>query len=81
MHYRRKRNDKKYVGKRCYFIVEWIVELINTTVFPVAMCIILSYYVKYTNDKDTEKIEKITEALNNNTVVLTKLCEKMDGKE
>ena len=53
--------------------MEWVVELINTTVFPVAMCIILSYYVKYTNDKDTEKIEKITEALNNNTVVLTKL--------
>lgn len=61
--------------------MEWVVELINTTVFPVAMCIILSYYVKYTNDKDTEKIEKITEALNNNTVVLTKLCEKMDNKE
>ena len=61
--------------------MEWVVEFINNTVFPISMCIILMYYVKDCNDKDNQKIEKITEALNNNTVVLTKLCEKMDNKE
>ena len=58
--------------------MEWISELINNTVFPIAMCIILMYYVKDSNDKDNQKIDKITEALNNNTIVLTKLCEKFN---
>lgn len=58
--------------------MEWVVEFINNTVFPIAMCIILMYYVKDCNDKDNQKIEKITEALNNNTIVLTKLCEKLN---
>ena len=58
--------------------MEWVFELINSTVFPIAMCIILCYFVKYTTDENNKKLEKMTEALNNNTLVITKLVEKMD---
>ena len=50
--------------------MEWVVELINTTVFPVAMCIILSYYVKYTND--TYYDNPITITVNKFTRVIEK---------
>jgi len=58
--------------------MEWLFELINSTVFPIAMCIILCYFVKYTTDENNKKLEKMTEAINNNTLVITKLVEKMD---
>lgn len=58
--------------------MEWLFELINSTVFPIAMCIILCYFVKYTTDENNKKFEKMTEAINNNTLVITKLVEKMD---
>ena len=58
--------------------MEWVFELINSTVFPIAMCIILCYFVKYTTDENNKKLEKMTEAINNNTLVITKLVEKME---
>lgn len=58
--------------------MEWLFELINSTVFPIAMCIILCYFVKYTTDENNKKLDKMTEAINNNTLVITKLVEKMD---
>ena len=58
--------------------MEWLFELINSTVFPIAMCIILCYFVKYTTDENNKTLEKMTEAINNNTLVITKLVEKMD---
>ena len=58
--------------------MEWVFELINSTVFPIAMCIILCYFVKYTTDENNKKLDKMTEAINNNTLAITKLVEKMD---
>lgn len=60
--------------------MEWLFELINSTVFPIAMCIILCYFVKYTTDENNKKIDKITDALNNNTIAITKLVEKMEDE-
>lgn len=58
--------------------MDWIFELVNSTVFPIAMCIILCYFVKYTTDQNNNKIDKMTEAINNNTIVITKLIEKLE---
>lgn len=54
------------------------------------MCGAMCYYVKYITDKHREEIDRvnanhtkemkeITTALNNNTLALTKLCERMDN--
>ena len=58
--------------------MEWIAELINSTVFPIAMCIILCLFIKYTTDENNKKLKEITDAINNNTLVITKLVEKME---
>ena len=67
-----------------------VLQIINTVGFPIAMCIFLCWYVKDTTDKNRNEIEKIneehrqevkeiTKALENNTLALSKLCEKIEG--
>ena len=60
--------------------VNVIIQAISTVGFPIAMCCIMAYYVKYTEDKHREEINSIREALENNTLALTKLSDKMEEK-
>lgn len=54
--------------------------LISTLGFPIAMCLIMCYYINKINDAHKEETDKFAEALNNNTVVLQKLCDKIDSE-
>ena len=67
-----------------------ILQAITTVGFPVVMCGAMAYYVKYITDKNREEVSKLNEqhkqeildvvkAIDNNTVALTKLCEKLEG--
>ena len=67
-----------------------IIQSIGTLGFPIVMCIVVCFYVKYIIDKNAEQIEKIstqhreetkemTKAIENNTLALTKLMEKLEG--
>lgn len=69
--------------------MEGIVQIISTVGFPIVACLLLGWYVKYQTDsyrsevqdlqKDhREEVQRMTEAINNNTLALTKLCERMD---
>lgn len=69
-----------------------VTQLVTSLGFPIVMCGLMAYYVKYMGDKFSverqetsarhqEEIAKITDALNNNTIALTRLCEKMDNME
>ena len=52
-----------------------ITQIISTVGFPIAMCVALLWYIKEQSDKHKQETEKFTEALNNNTLVLQKLCD------
>lgn len=69
--------------------VNTIIQLITSVGFPIVMCIAMAWYVKYCTDKSRDEVARLnvqhesqmrefTTAINNNTVALTKLCEKMD---
>lgn len=69
--------------------ISTIAQLIGTLGFPIVCAVILAYIVKYMFDKYTgdiqaltkthkEESDKFAEALNNNTAVLNKLCNKLD---
>ena len=71
--------------------MDWnvIMQAVTTVGFPIVMCGVMAYYVKYTTDKHREEIAKLNEqheqemldivkAVDNNTKALTKLCEKLD---
>ena len=57
-----------------------LASLISTLGFPIAMCLIMCYYINKINDAHKEETDKFAEALNNNTVVLQKLCDKLDSE-
>ena len=66
-----------------------VVQIISTLGFPIFACVALGWYVKYSSDKNSkevaemrkehqEEIGKVTEALQNNTLALHKLCDRLD---
>lgn len=73
-----------------------IATLLGSYTFPVVACIVMSIYVKeitQNNREDTKALneqhtkemnafkDEIKEALNNNTIALTKLCERLEREE
>lgn len=58
-----------------------IITVIQSVGFPIVMCGAMGWYVKYITDKHNAEMQSITNALNNNTVALTKLCEKLERND
>lgn len=69
-----------------------IVQIISQLGFPISMCIGACFFIKYLFDTFTKQIADIQKehkeetasmktAIENNTLVLTKLCEKLDREE
>ena len=71
------------------------VQLIGTLGFPIIACISMAIYVKEESKNNREDVKELNEkhskemlefkdeiktALNNNTIALTKLCEKLDER-
>lgn len=65
-------------------------EIISTVGFPIVCFIMCGWYVKYREDKNDEKFDKlndthdaetkrITDALNNNTLAIQRLTDKLGG--
>lgn len=65
-----------------------ITQLITAVGFPVVACVLMGYYIKTQTDnyrsdvqelqrQHKEEISKVTEAVNNNTLALTKLADAL----
>ena len=55
-----------------------IMQAVSTVGFPIVMCLCLLWYVKTQTETHKEESEKFTDALNKNTLVLQKLCDKLE---
>lgn len=69
-----------------------IITAISTLGFPIMACIAMAWYVKYITDKHEQsrkeesenhkaEVSKMTEALNNNTLAINTLTERLYNKE
>lgn len=69
-----------------------VTQIIANVGFPIAMCGMLGFYVKYTHDdhrKDIQRINdmhdkevsELTTAINNNTLVMQKLLDKIGDND
>ena len=67
-------------------------EIISTVGFPIVCFVMCGYYVKYREDKNDDKYDKlnaqhdeemkqIVSALNNNTIALQKLTDKLEDSK
>lgn len=59
--------------------MENIVSVISSVGFPITMTLILLWYIYDSNNKHREEIDKMSEALNNNTIAITKLLDRLGG--
>ena len=66
-----------------------IIQMVGSLGFPIVACIAMGWYVKYQTDQNNKEvkemrdehrkeIEKVTEALNNNTLAIQKLSDHLD---
>ena len=58
-----------------------IVSVISSVGFPITMALILLWYIYDSNNKYKEEIDKMSAALNNNTIAITKLLDKLGGEK
>lgn len=72
--------------------VQVVIQAITTVGFPIVCCGAMAWYVKYITDKNREEVTKlneqhksemaeVTQAINNNTIALTKLCDLINSSE
>lgn len=54
-----------------------IISLITNLGFPIGVCLILMWYIKDLSAKHLSETKEFTEALNQNTLVLQKLCDTL----
>lgn len=68
--------------------MDGILQAIGSYGFPIVVALLCMYYVKYVNDRHTEQLTalnnqhrqemtEVTTAINNNTIALTRLTEKL----
>lgn len=69
-----------------------VLSAISQVGFPIVCVIAMAWYVKYITDKNREEINRINEkhdtemkeittAINNNTLALQRLCDKLGSEE
>ena len=72
-------------------MVQDVISVVNAWGLPTAVAMASMWYVKYREDKNDERIDKlneahkkemtdITEALNNNTLALQRICDTFEQK-
>lgn len=57
-----------------------VISSISTVGFPIVMCLIMFFQLEKQNERHKEEMDKISEAINNNTVALTQLAERIGGE-
>lgn len=69
--------------------IKVLLDAVSVVGFPIVMCLIFIYYVKYLTDTNRDQINQLqqqhrqetselTKAVENNTLALTRLIEKID---
>lgn len=55
-----------------------IINIITTVGFPICVCIICFWYIYKQDLRHGEEMQKLSEALNNNTLVMQQLVDKLE---
>lgn len=61
--------------------IEAITQMVNTMGFPIACVVALFMRMTKQDEMHKQEIDKLSEALQNNTLVMTKLCDKLGVDE
>lgn len=56
-----------------------IITLVSSVGFPIVACIGCGWYINKKDTQHKEEADKFADALNNNTIVIQKLVDKLDN--
>lgn len=56
-----------------------IITLVSSVGFPIVACIGCGWYINKKDTQHKEEVDKFADALNNNTIVIQKLVDKLDN--
>ena len=56
-----------------------ITSIITQIGFPIAVCLICFWYIKRLQEDHKTEMDKMSEAINNNTFVMQRLIDKLGG--
>lgn len=57
--------------------VSGLIQVVGSLGFPIAACIAVFWYLMKESENHKQEVNKLSEALQNNTVALTKLCDEL----
>lgn len=58
-----------------------LIQIVGSLGFPIAACIAVFWYLMKESENHKEEMNKLSEALQNNTIALTKLCDELEKGE
>lgn len=58
--------------------VDTITALISSLGFPIVVCVALGWYIVYRDKQTNAEMESLKETIDNNTLVIQKLTDKID---
>ena len=58
--------------------VSGMVQVVGSLGFPIAACIAVFLYLMKESENHKAEVNKLSEALQNNTIALTKLCDELE---
>lgn len=77
-----------YLISKGEIIMQEVETLITTVGFPIAMCLLFAWYIYKRDEKDSakdlehkEEVDKLSEAITNNTIVMEKILKLLSLKE
>lgn len=59
--------------------IDIVLNAITMVGFPIVMCVILLWYIYKSQKNHKEEVTRLTEAIQNNTVVMEKILTKIGG--
>ena len=54
-----------------------VAQVISTLGFPIAVCLICFWYINKREEQHREEVNKLSEAVHNNTLVMQKLVDRL----
>lgn len=60
--------------------VSGLIQLVGSLGFPVAACVAVFWYLMKESENHKAEVTKLSEAIQNNTLALTKLCDELEKR-
>lgn len=59
--------------------INTVTQFVSTLGFPIAVCLICFWYINKREEQHKDEVTELAKAINNNTIVMQKLVDRLEG--